>query len=797
MKHFKRLAILVFVLLFIIGSIITAYLYTAVPSRDGRFEAPGLGDSVEVFHDAYGVPHIYAQNDTDAYFALGYVAASERLFQMELLRRVGAGRLAEVFGKDLVGTDAFFKTIGMESMARRHAAAFMTQMNGDWQRKARAYLDGINFFIASGPMPPEFVALGLQPERFTPVDMYLISGFMALNFSEAMRVDPVMHRIANLGPNYLSKVCPDCDTLLNPQPLQSPNSTEVALVRSVQQTLGRLPIQVWTGSNAWVVSPARSSTGSVLFANDTHIGYQQPAVWFEAHLNFPGTDLYGKYISGMPFPLVAHNGSVSYGVTIFENDDVQLYLEKELDGGRYMHRDSAKPFVTRKETIRVKGAADSSFTVRETVHGPIVTDVVDEIDSLGLGPVSFWWVFLHSPNRAFETSHGMAYAKDMETFRNAANQLNAPGLNVAYGDTAGNFAVFAAVLLPKYPKPGSTKLIVDGSSGAYDVVDYYPVDRNPHRINPAVGFAFSANENLDTVLNTMPGYYPPFDRANRIQSLLSEDSSVTLDDMAHWMMDDVSVTHRNNARLLQALVEPLLKDNATPDELFGLFLLSTWDGSHRLADPAPSVYYLTLSGITERMMMDELGEALFEAFRNTHQMKLSYTSLISDPASPWWDDVTTADVKETRGELVLSSFREAVSYLSNRFPDRKSWAWGGMHTLEHKHALGQLPPLNQLFNVGPYGVGGGLETINNMSFHMNSKKPFQVAYGPAMRTIMDLGKPEEAISVLPTGQSGHVLSRHYDDQAKLLANGFFRPMLTNRKAIVSQSEGKLLFVPAK
>ncbi|MFM7079130.1 MAG: penicillin acylase family protein, partial [Bacteroidota bacterium] len=790
-------ALLFIILLLVALAVVAVYLNRVVPFESGKLEAPGIADSVEVFYDNYGVPHIYAQNDTDAYFALGFATARERLFQMELLRRVGSGRLSEVFGKDLVATDAFFKTLGIEEMARKHAAAFMTQMNGDWQRKARAYIDGINYFISTGPTPPEFVALGIQPDRFTPIDMYLISGYMALNFSEALRIDPVLHRISKLGPDYLAKVCADCDS----SAVGSLNSVKAdageGFVRHMERTLASLPVKVWTGSNAWVISPKRSSSQGVLFANDTHIGYQQPAVWFEAHLNFPGADIYGKYIAGMPFPLVAHNGAISYGVTIFENDDVQLYLEQQTADGKYMHRDSAKTFITRQETIRVKGVADTTFTVRETVHGPIVTDVVGQIDSLGLGPVSFWWVFLQKPNTAFETSYEMAYAKDMAAFKRAASLLNAPGLNIAYGDTSGNYAVFAGVLLPKYPFPGSTKLIVDGASGKYDVVDYLPFETNPHRINPPVGFVFSANESLDTVFNTMPGYYPPFDRANRIQQLLSEDSSVTVQDMARWMMDDVSVPHRNNARLLQNVLEPLLKGNATPDELFGLFLLASWDGSHSLDDPAPSLYYLTLSGVTEKMMLDELGETMFEAFRNTHQMKLSYTALLSDANSPWWDDVTTAAFKESRDEVVLASFRESVRYLSGRFSNRSGWAWGNMHSLEHQHALGQLAPLNHLFNVGPYAVRGGLETINNMAFHMGSNKQFEVKYGPAMRTIVDLSKKEEAISVLPTGQSGHVLSRHYDDQAKLLANGFFRPMLTNKKAIAKQAEDKLLFVPRK
>ncbi|MFM7824260.1 MAG: penicillin acylase family protein, partial [Bacteroidota bacterium] len=365
----------------------------------------------------------------------------------------------------------------------------------------------------------------------------------------------------------------------------------------------------------------------------------------------------------------------------------------------------------------------------------------------------------------------------------AVSQLNAPGLNIAYGDTAGNIAVWAAAKIPVYPRDSVSKFIVDGSSGDFDITNYYPFDSNPHRINPSSGFVYTSNEALDTVSGKLPGYYPPFDRANRLKSLLATDSSITVSDMVNIMNDDVSESHRNNARLLQQVLEPMLVKGASADELFGLFLLSTWQGGHSLDDLAPAVYYLTLAGITEQMMKDEMGDQLFQMFRNTHQMKCSYNALLSNSQSPWWNDVNTKDVVETREQVVLASFQKAIRFLSTRFNDRKSWKWANMHTLEHKHALGQVKPLNKLFNIGPYAVPGGLETVNNMSFHMRTDSTFEVAFGPAMRTIVDLGDPENALSVLPTGQSGHVMSKHYNDQAILHANGLYRPMLTNREEI--------------
>jgi penicillin amidase len=794
MKRVKSIFLVIIVVLVVALASVLGYLKSVVPDEVGMVSVSTLSDTVEVRYDHYGVPHIAAQNDTDAFFALGYAVARERLFQMELLRRVGSGRLSEIFGKDLVRTDAFFKTLGFEKQARFHGAAFMTNMQGEWQRKASAYINGLNYFMANSPLPTEFQLLGIKPQPFTPVDMYLIAGYMAFSFTETLKIDPVMEHLKALGPEYYKYVCPEC-AIFEKSAIGNDSSSRASLSALLDQTQQSLPFQIWTGSNAFVVSSARSQNGSVLFANDTHIGYQQPAVWFEAHLQYPGMNLYGKYIAGMPFPLVAHNGFSSYGVTILENDDIQLYREEQVGQQGYRHKGDVKPFLTRKERIAVKGESDTLITIRETIHGPVITDVVDVVDSLQMGPVSLWWVYLQQPVTAFETTYGLATAKNMKEAYKAVSQLNAPGLNIAYGDTDGNIAVWAAAKIPVYPKDSLSKFIVDGSSGDFDITSYYPFDSNPHRINPSGGFVYTANEALDTVTSKLPGYYPPFDRANRLESLLAADSSMTISDMVSIMNDDVSDSHRSYARLLQQLLEPLVVKNASADELFGLFLLSTWQGGHGLDDPAPSVYYLTLAGITEMMMKDEMGDEQFRMFRNTHQMKCSYKALLSDPRSPWWDNVETKDVVETRDQIVMDSFKKAIRFLSNRFPNRRNWKWANMHTLEHKHALGQVKPLNKIFNIGPYAVPGGMETINNMSFHMRTDSTFEVAFGPAMRTIVDLGNPQHALSILPTGQSGHVMSRHYNDQAILHANGLYRPMLTNKAQIEKLSKGVLLLVP--
>ncbi|MFM7823631.1 MAG: penicillin acylase family protein, partial [Bacteroidota bacterium] len=396
MKKLRKLVFLILAIIALLSIGVVAYLKSVVPFETGQIACDGLSDTVEVRYDHYGVPHISAQNDTDAFFALGFAVARERLFQMELLRRVGAGRLSEIFGKDLVRTDAFFRTLGFDKQARFHAAAFMSNVNGEWQRQTMSYINGVNYFMSTGPLPPEFQLLGINPQPYTPTDMYLIAAYMAFSFTESLKIDPVMEHLKALGPEYYKYVCPECATAEKTSSAAD-STSRASISLMLDQTQKSLPFQIWTGSNAFVVSPSRTQNRSVLFANDTHIGYQQPAVWFEAHLDYPGMNIYGKYIAGMPFPLIAHNGISSYGVTILENDDIQLYREKEVDGQGYAHKGTVKPFITRQERIAIKGGADTVITVRETIHGPIITDVVDAVDSLQLGPVSLWWTYLQQP----------------------------------------------------------------------------------------------------------------------------------------------------------------------------------------------------------------------------------------------------------------------------------------------------------------------------------------------------------------------------------------------------------------
>ncbi|MBL0339581.1 MAG: penicillin acylase family protein [Bacteroidetes bacterium] len=426
------------ILILIIGSISIVFLYlqSSRPVYHGEIHTKGNDQDIKIYFDHFGIPHIYASNEHDAYFALGYVQAQERLFQMELLRRVGSGRLSEVFGKDLIQVDAFFRTLGINKAAKETAAIFFTKPEEQWQKDALSYIDGINAFMFQGATPPEFLMLGIPKVKFAPEDIYLITAYMSFSFAEALRTDPILDKILKEhGNNYLSVFFSGTDSTKTTNSISSikntvSDKTEIAFF--VDELLSKLPVAPWLGSNAWVIAPSHSTTGGVLLANDTHIGYQQPAVWFEAHLEYPGFSLYGNYLAGLPFPLVGHNRNSSWGLTMFENDDMNLYREMadEKNSDRYNYKGTWENFKTRDEIIKVKGLPDTTITIRESIHGPIINDVMESLDESEKNPIALWWTYTRFPGTALKVTYDLSNAKDMEDGRKAAAAVNAPGLNI-------------------------------------------------------------------------------------------------------------------------------------------------------------------------------------------------------------------------------------------------------------------------------------------------------------------------------------------------------------------------------
>jgi len=766
-----------------------------VPETSGIIESSGVRADVKVYFDSKGIPHVFAQSESDAYFSLGYLQASERLFQMELLRRVGSGRLSEIFGKELINTDKFLRATGISQSAQKEAATWDT-IHQAWVNDSKKFLEGVNTFIDRGPMPEEFKLLNIKPEHFTPKDIYLISGYMAFSFAEALRTDPIITSIADrYGASYLKVFG-----------IKSANDTTIANRKSASasrqmavyiSTLGQ-PLQLapFIGSNGWVLSAEHSKSGKPLFANDTHIGYQQPCIWYDAQLNYPGASVYGHFLAGLPFPLTGHTADHAWGLTMFENDDMNLYSETLRTDSTYIHGSEILSITTVNDTIAVKGESPFLFNMRSTIHGPLVNELISNINDSANTPTALWWSYIHFPATGLQVTYELLNAHSIETARAAVAKINAPGLNVLYANTSGDIACWSAAKIPKYREGLNTRLILNGSSGMDEPLEYYPFVDNPQIENPASGIIISANQSPGPERTTkdFQGYYAPNDRADRIQKLISLQSVWTLEELKSVQNDIISDVQAANARIIGQI---LLNSKLTKEQITALSMLANWNGSHHVFETGPTIYYETLAEILKDALADECGEFGQSVLVNTHLMKSSYHNLLSDPTSPWWDNVNTKNKIETRDDIIIAAFKRATSYLSTELDENPTnWSWGRMHTLTHKHPIGTIKPFDLLFNVGPFAVPGGIETINNSSFLLTTGQQFQVKYGPAMRDLVDLSDPLNAFTILPTGESGHGWSEHYDDQAADYIAGNYRLVVMKETDIKSGTNTMLTFKPA-
>ncbi len=792
MKIVRRIGWL-FLIVITAGAVaVWLYVRSTGPDYTGKLEIEGLDSTVTVYFDDYGIPHVYASRERDACFALGFLHAQERLFQMEMMRRVGAGRLAEVFGPELTGTDVFFRSLGLGAYAREAADEFRNAREEPWWDLASSYVHGINAFIARGKKPVEFTLAGIPLEPFGTEDIFLVAGYMAFTFQESFKTDPVLTAILDRhGSEYLEPFLDSGADIPSPDSVHEIAGGELAV--AVSQALEPLPTGPLLGSNAWVVAPERSATGAVLFCNDTHIGYAQPSPWFEAHLETPRHVIYGNFLAGFPFPLVGHTRAYTWGLTILENDDLDFYREKFKpgDSSKYKSGDQWLSFDVRNETIKVKGGRDTVITIRETRRGPLVNDALSTFLSGISDPVSLSWSFISRPATALEATYGLSHARDMEHFRQACAKIEAPGLNVLYGDTAGHIGWWAGGRLLRRPPHVNPKLILDGAGGNDEPSGYFPFDENPSAVNPADGILFSANH-LPPPYNTtdFPGYYAPPERAARLQALLRGKRLLTVEDMRRIQADVVNEGYRELARLFAHVIRAGVPDaDATI-----LQMLENWDGTHGTGHTGPVIFNKILAVTLGMAMTDELDSAAFAVFRTSHTMKGGMDALVRDETSPWWDRLDT-DTVESRADIIRLAYERSVTELRKQLgPEPANWTWGRVHTVEYVHPVGKRKPMDRLFNVGPYAAPGGNETINKSGFALDDQGRYEATLGPAMRILVDMSDPDRAWSVLPTGQSGHFFSRHYDDQASMYLQCQQREMLMERERIMAEGR-KLQLVP--
>ena len=798
MKKLKKIGWIILALLVILAISTGIFINTLKPTYGGEQQLLKLSNEVSVYYDTYGIPHIYAQNELDAFRTLGYVHAQDRLWQMELLRRIATGGLSEVFGSTMLKTDKFFLSLEIDEATNKTVAQL--DQDSPSVRLSQAYLDGINQFIAEGPTPIEFYLTGLEKRPFVIEDVYNTMGYMAFSFAMAHKTDPLLTNIKNkLGVEYLEdleiNVDPNTEWINNYNEKRS-GSIQNSIVGMASEALRPLSLPLFEGSNSWVIAPEKTKNGKVIFANDPHIGFSQPSVWYEAHVSTPTYEKYGYYLGGVPFPIMAHDRKLAYGMTMFENDDIDFFYEEPhpTDKTIYKSKKGWTKFESINKTIKVKDSSDVIFNYSKTEHGPVMNGIANQIN--GERPISMWWIYTQRKNKFIEALHGMSHAQNIEEFKSELPKIHAPGLNIMYGDAEGNVAWWATAQLYKNGNSKMTKFIMNDSSDLNAPEHYLDFSENPQAINPPWKYVYSANNQPDSIAGMVyPGYYLPENRAKRIVSLLEPKNDWDKLSASAMITDVTSSVNPSIVTELSKLIDIAeLKD----EHLDELDKLNSWEGEYELHNVEPAIYHRWIYFFIKNTFADELGEELFKQLLSTHLYKRMIAPLAFKKKSIWWDNISTENVVETKEEIVNGSFIEALESLEKDFgAAMANWTWDKVHTIEHPHPIGQVEALRSFFNVGPYPIHGTREVINNLAFLYDETGVYKVTAGPSTRRVIDFSDVENSISILPTGQSGNPFSEHYEDQAEMFVNGEFRKMLLNEKEIKETSKSLLTFSPTE
>ena len=787
-----------------------AYLYLrqSLPQTTGEIRLAGLSGPVEILRDRYGIPHIHAGTPADAVFALGFVHAQDRLWQMEMNRRIGAGRLSEVLGKGGLETDRFLRTLGV----RRAAEANLKALDAETRAMLEAYAAGVNAYLAGNPvLPVEFWLTGARPEPWQPADSVAWIKMMAWDLGGNWRNEVLRMHLSKTVP--LERI----HQFVAPYPGEAP--LEIADLKTLYQSLERGGVQLagelhhltgdllrlaeaapgvhpeGLGSNNWVVSGERSATGKPLLANDPHLGLTAPPVWYFAHLSAPGLEVIGATLPGVPAVVLGRNRHMAWGFTNTGPDVQDLYIEKLDASGGYLAPGGPRPFQVIEEVIRVKGAEPERLRIRVSRHGPVISDVSRLVqDQAPRGHViAFAWTALAEDDLTLQAALKFARAHDWNAFLEAARDFHSPQQNMVYADVAGNIGFVAAGRVPVRKPENDLKGLAPapGWLAKYDWDGYIPFDELPRSYNPADGVLLTANHRI-----TPPGYarhisaewQPPY-RAERIRSLLEATPRHDVPSFARIQADVVSLAMRE-------LMPGLAATRPRSDEAKrALALLARWDGAMAADRPEPLIAWGWWRELARSLYADELGEA----FRSNWLARAPFVaSVLSGEAAAWCDKAGTPAV-ETCEEALAESLEAALADLRRRYgADMAAWRWGEAHAARSEHRpLGRQPLLARLFDISVPSPGDAY-TVNVGRNNLNDEaRPFANRHAASLRAVYDLADLEKSLFIHSGGQSGNVLSEHYAAFSEAWARNEYIPMRAAREAIEAAPHQRLRLVPPR
>ena len=742
---------------------------SSLPQQDGAIALQNVSRDVQILRDTLGVPYVLAESDSDAYFALGFVHAQDRLFQMEMYRRLGEGRLSEVFGKKTLSIDMLFRTLRFLEMADSIYAS-VSPLSKDI---LRWYSNGVNSYLSTArTWPAEFPLLQFEPAKWRPQDCIVVARLMAWELNTSWWTKPVFGEIFDrFGADTASLLIPQLISPEQPQRHSSGKYTAsldrlMELNSEALRLIGGSPVPDGIGSNNWAIAPKKTNTGTALLCNDPHLAFSEPTKWYIVSISSPGLHAIGVTLPGTPGIVIGRNQDISWGMTNIMADDGDFYLihPDSTDPSLYLYDGQLIPFQSVSDTIRVKDDTSVVFTKRMTVQGPVVSDVISSSykqTSLGTdadhasGIIALRWN-AYFPSDETRSIYLLNTAKNYQDFLNALKFFGVPAQNFIYSDTRGNIGFKAAgniplrnYTLPILPQEGNSSKVVWRS--------FIPFELLPGSYNPVTGFVATANNK--TTPETFPYYvtnlYEPSSRIERIVSFIEGHNSLNVD-----LCEELQLDYHSD--LMSLLNNKLLaacdSEHYYPKEII---YLRNFDGNLDAKSTAATILNETYVEIMRRLFEPVLGSSLFEKYVLISSVPTRILQTMLNNAAVAGrlygiangDSLMDFDLAQSL-ETTLQSLRETYGQ------QPINWMWGRIHTLELNHPLSSNSLMKKLYNLGPFARGGNNTTVNNGEFSIDS--PFKMLVGPSMRMVVDMGQ-EGVYFSLPGGECGQLLSPHYSD----------------------------------
>jgi penicillin amidase len=713
---------------------------------------PGLKQPVEILRDQWGVPHIYAQNQDDLFFAQGYMAARDRLFQLDLWRRQGTGKLAEVLGPDFV---------------ERDRTALLLRFRGDWQKEwpsyspdswniVSAFVRGINAYIQhpGRKLTAEFRKLGFQPGLWHPNDVVSrMAVFSMMNniLSEAGRA----RLLDTHGAAAIEKWLPTDP----PVKLEIPRELNLKEIRtSALATFDEATDavdDVTQGSNNWVIGPKLSATGKPLLASDPHRAFQIPSLRRTVHLVAPGWNAFGSGEPALPGIALGHNETIGFGFTITGTDQQDLYVEQlhPSDPTQYLYKGQWRRLETERHAIAVKGEKPRIVETQYTLHGPVVG-----IDLALRRAFVMRWVGAEPGTAGYLAGLALARARNWPEFCKAVDRFKAPAENLVYADTTGHIG-FAVTGLTPIRRNWSGLLPVPGHTGEYEWQGFLPPDQLPRALDPPANFFASANNNIlpPNFKHTLQYEWAPSFRVDRISQQIRSRRAWTLDAMQALQLDIESPP----AKRLLAIARKWTPAPGTKSAA-ALPLLLQWNGQMAKDSPAAAIFLMWLSRLTAAIVENPPGLAA--------SVELTLKSLETKP----------------RPDLLAKTLDATITEFENALgPDKSRWRYGNLHFLYLKH-----PAVEKAFDRGPIPLGGDASTIN-----VAAGPGFRASVGASFRMLLDFADWDRSRMTNLPGESGDPDSPHYADLIDDWANGRYHPMPFTRKAVEAAARERIRLIP--